>query len=1044
MSEPYGPAPIGPATVSTRQRVSEETQALVRRVFDAGFYQDQLTAAGSGVIAAWEGLFEGERGSPDAATLLRHFLQSGWRLGLSPARWFDPLGYLAQHPDAAGVNPFLHYLEQTHAAALVEGDSGKRAMPAFRDRALRPAGFNRFGRAEYGPVARVFSYHGPAAEAADRPKHRPGELKLGGRLVVQLHLFHGDAAEQMIGWLSHLPADLLAGSAGEFDLLISVPQAEYGGDGRALRALEQYFAAALPLVRRVVARALPNRGRDVAPWVVGFRDHLVLLAPQDLVLHLHSKKSSHGSYHAGWMTYLGHCLLGSEAVARQMLACFAQDPALGLLAPAYWPQLRRAPHYGRSWGLADDLSRRMGFGPADPICPDFPAGSFFCARAAVLRPFLDLGLSYQDFPQEQGQICGTPAHAIERLLGAVPTHLGLRFDMVTVDLPPAEAAQLPRRLPGDSAPHAGTGLVGGGHARARQFGAGPGISLLSVVPCCAREPKRITAALRLCLAQGAEEVLLAFAQPTSWQPELSAAFATEIATGRLRLLSPPHHRLDVGTTEAGAEAKAWRRAQQAATRDIVVYLPFGGGVSPMSDGGASALWSPEFLPRLRRAFASHPEANCLAAGPLGSGGYGRDDFLMQPRDLMGALLGFAHRRQLLARGIWLDPELGAGAGWDFLLRATAEAAPMVPELPWVMSLTGLPWGGAASGGRPASASIGYLPDDVIRRVQVRHRNERLVRQQDALQIALKVPAPRPLYKHRWGDLHLAESLARALERRGCRARVDILPDWYQHQPEDDATLVLRGVTAYEPDPCHINMMWHISHPDRVSLDEMGGYDHVFVSAYGRGQQVIEALGMKASVMLQCSDSERFHPDVDLTGVPRHEVLFVGNSRKTRRWMPETCVARGLPLAIYGAEWQGLIAPRYIYGSHVPNGRLPAYYRAARIVLNDHWPHMAAEGFVSNRIMDVGMAGGLVISDHFEGAEIFMGHLITCKSPQEVEEALRHYLNDEADRQAKARALQDLVWLHHQVESRADQVLETLTGLVHDRRSQLRAEGPCRR
>lgn len=83
---------------------------------------------------------------------------------------------------------------------------------------------------------------------------------------------------------------------------------------------------------------------------------------------------------------------------------------------------------------------------------------------------------------------------------------------------------------------------------------------------------------------------------------------------------------------------------------------------------------------------------------------------------------------------------------------------------------------------------------------------------------------------------------------------------------------------------------------------------------------------------------------------------MGNSRRHRRWVPQACIDRGLPLSIYGAEWEGLVPRSYVRATHVPNDRVAAYYRAAKIVLNDHWPNMASEGYVSNRIMDVGLAG----------------------------------------------------------------------------------------
>ena len=57
---------------------------------------------------------------------------------------------------------------------------------------------------------------------------------------------------------------------------------------------------------------------------------------------------------------------------------------------------------------------------------NFPVGSMFWARTAALRPLLELGLGWDDFPEEPVPYDGSLLHAIERLLPFVVEGAGFR------------------------------------------------------------------------------------------------------------------------------------------------------------------------------------------------------------------------------------------------------------------------------------------------------------------------------------------------------------------------------------------------------------------------------------------------------------------------------------------------------------------------------------------------------------------------------------------------------------------------------------------
>ncbi len=177
-----------------------------------------------------------------------------------------------------------------------------------------------------------------------------------------------------------------------------------------------------------------NRGRDILPFlqVAG----PLLDAGVEVVLKLHTKKSTHRSDGDRWRGEMLAGLLGEDRGAR-ILDAFAQNPALGIVAPE--GHLQPLDYfYGANEAAIEFLVRRCGVGPFNAESARFAAGTMLWARLEALRPVLDAHLSTEAFETEAGQLDGTLAHAVERLFGitAASGGYGVADVAAVLGLPP--------------------------------------------------------------------------------------------------------------------------------------------------------------------------------------------------------------------------------------------------------------------------------------------------------------------------------------------------------------------------------------------------------------------------------------------------------------------------------------------------------------------------------------------------------------------------------------------------------------------------------
>jgi lipopolysaccharide biosynthesis protein len=255
-------------------------------------------------------------------------------------------------------------------------------------------------------------------------------------VAAVVHMFHSELVDEIIDHVAVIPVP--------FDLLIT----------NATDSQVDIDRGRMPHVADLTVLDVANRGRDLWPLV-----QLVnagLLVPYDLVVKIHTKRSEWRGAHqqlggtgAAWRTSLLSAVLGQRPNVEAIIAAFEREPDLGLVTgdgsvvgPEYW---------GADLDVTRTLMRRLGLA-VDPMRLTFAAGSMYWIRGSVLLRLAGLRMTSADFEDEQGQIDGTTAHAVERVIGLLTADSGLRLverSVLSIADPAArEASRLAPAPPG--------------------------------------------------------------------------------------------------------------------------------------------------------------------------------------------------------------------------------------------------------------------------------------------------------------------------------------------------------------------------------------------------------------------------------------------------------------------------------------------------------------------------------------------------------------------------------------------------------------------
>ncbi|PWV37368.1 hypothetical protein DDK21_29130, partial [Achromobacter xylosoxidans] len=150
----------------------------------------------------------------------------------------------------------------------------------------------------------------------------------------------------------------------------------------------------------VEVRVFENRGRDIAPTLVGFA---VIYGEYDVALSLHTKKSPHGGeILAPWRDYLYDHLLGSPEIVASIFELLQYDN-VGIVFPQHFFPLRNHLAWEPNFESTRSLLQALGVAIKPDVYLECPSGSMFWCRTQALAPLLSLHLKFDDFTEEQVQ-----------------------------------------------------------------------------------------------------------------------------------------------------------------------------------------------------------------------------------------------------------------------------------------------------------------------------------------------------------------------------------------------------------------------------------------------------------------------------------------------------------------------------------------------------------------------------------------------------------------------------------------------------------------
>lgn len=274
----------------------------------------------------------------------------------------------------------------------------------------------------------------------------------------------------------------------------------------------------------------------------------------------------------------------------------------------------------------------------------------------------------------------------------------------------------------------------------------------------------------------------------------------------------------------------------------------------------------------------------------------------------------------------------------------------------------------------------------------------------------------------WGDWHVKMRLEAALHDMG--HTVEVFPELA------DVTIYLWGSPfktkkdyPFYYNPRSFNVAWFYSNPDKMTDEELKMFDLIFCLSPSYANRIRD-WGPPVEILMGCTDMRPPKRSIN-----SHDIVFIGNARGAlpygREIIRDLNPPDGTRVLVFGHKWisKTEFNRSWYGGRYFPYDRLPELYSGAKISLNDHHPDMARNGFISVKIFDILASGGFCIADSVRGiSDFFKGAVPTFRTPAELNEMVRYYLEHDRERQALAERGKAIAW-KHTYRDRAETIIE---------------------